>query len=593
MKVNDEMKRIRRSLLLACSAVLIAGLASGGQAPSSAVRPSADYSDEAYVIEQSRTSWRFESDGTGRRDSHLRVKVQSEAGVQSWGQLVFAYNSANERMEVTSVRVLKADGPALTAPASAVQDLSSSVQRVAPVYTDTREKHITVPGLRPGDILELSLATFMHTPLAAGHFWAEHDFVGTGIVLDERLELDVPLGRSITLKNRPGLEPSVTESNGRRVYQWHTSRLANEERDTIEKKPREREPSAVRLTTFSTWEELAQWYRELERPQRKPTPEIRRKAAELTAGRTTDVAKLEALYEYVATNFRYVSLSFGVGRYQPRSASEVLQNEYGDCKDKHTLLVSLAESIGLQASAVLINSASILDPDFPSPSQFDHVITRVSLGSEQVWLDATAEVAPFRLLAPNLRQKRALVVGAYGAAALEETPAATPMKNMMATEIDSALQESGALSARVRLLFSGDFELLMRSMFRQTPNVQWKRVVEAMSERAGLGGEITDWKVADPAALRNPFTLEYRVTKADCISFVKKQSELELPFLEWMAPPAAGDRDDAADVELGPARESVYTLRLELPASYVAQAPLAVSTKRDYGEYREIGRAHV
>ena len=75
-----------------------------------------------------------------------------------------------------------------------------------------------------------------------------------------------------------------------------------------------------------------------------------------------------------------MSLSLGVGRYQPHAASDVLHNQYGDCKDKHTLLASLLEAEGLHASSVLINSSRKLDPDVPSPSQFDHVITMLPIG---------------------------------------------------------------------------------------------------------------------------------------------------------------------------------------------------------------------
>ena len=69
------------------------------------------------------------------------------------------------------------------------------------------------------------------------------------------------------------------------------------------------------------------------------------KAEELTRGKKSDLEKLQAIYDYVAKNFRYVSLSFGLGRYQPHSASEVLANQYGDCKDKHTLLAALADAV--------------------------------------------------------------------------------------------------------------------------------------------------------------------------------------------------------------------------------------------------------
>src|SRR5262245_62240452 len=46
----------------------------------------ADYSQEAFVIEQMTTNYRFEKDGTGQRDMTVRVKVQSEAGLERFGQ---------------------------------------------------------------------------------------------------------------------------------------------------------------------------------------------------------------------------------------------------------------------------------------------------------------------------------------------------------------------------------------------------------------------------------------------------------------------------------------------------------------------------
>ena len=68
---------------------------------------SPDYPQESFVIEQMHSHYRFEADGTGRKDTTARIRVQSEAGVQQWGQLQEGYNSANERVEIPYVRVLK------------------------------------------------------------------------------------------------------------------------------------------------------------------------------------------------------------------------------------------------------------------------------------------------------------------------------------------------------------------------------------------------------------------------------------------------------------------------------------------------------
>src|SRR5581483_11582883 len=235
-------------------------------------------------------------------------------------------------------------------------------------------------------------------------FWMEHTFLKNEIVLDEQLELNVPRDRRLEVKNQPGFEPKITEVSGRKIYLWNSSHRVREDEAGEKKKARkEPEPPSVQMTTFANWEDLGRWYAGLEKDRRQPTDEIRKKAAELTAGKTTDLDKISALYDFVATNFRYISLSFGVGRYQPHSASDVLHNQYGDCKDKHTLLAALLEASGYHASSVLINSNRKLDVFVPSPSQFDHVISLVPLAKEEVWMDTTTEVAPFRLLSPSLR----------------------------------------------------------------------------------------------------------------------------------------------------------------------------------------------
>ena len=555
-----------------------------------------DYSQESFVIEKVLTRFRFESDGTGRKETIARVRVQSEAGVEQWGQVMIGYNSANERVEIPYVRVLKKDGSVVTAPADSVQDLSAPVEREAPVYTDYRQKHITVPGLRPGEVLEYDLATVIHTALAPGQFWTEYDFDKNNIVLHEELEVDIPKDRAIKLKTKPGSDPKITEENGRRIYRWTSSHLEREDddknKDKEKKKKKKHKPEddvpAVQLTTFANWEDVGRWYGSLDRERRQPTPEIKAKAEELTRGLNTDTEKVEALYDYVAKNFRYVSLSLGLGRYQPHAAADVLHNQYGDCKDKHTLLSSLLEAKGMHASSVLINSSRKLDPDVPSPSQFDHVITLLPLGKEEVWMDSTTEVAPFRLLSFNIRKKQGLVIPVNGAAHLEETPADPPMPNSQVQTIDGSINELGKLNAKVSYVVRGDTELLMRIIFRRVPSSQWQHLVENINAMGGLDGEITNLKVGDPAATREPFQFSYDIAKANFLDWSKKKSDIDLPLSQFnLADPDEDDTGaDAEPIKFGPPGEFSYRVKLALPPKYTAHAPLPFSLKRDYGEYK-------
>jgi len=84
------------------------------------------------------------------------------------------------------------------------------------------------------------------------------------------------------------------------------------------------------------------------------------------------------VHRWVAQDFRYVSLALGIGGFQPRLPAAVLQTRYGDCKDKATLFITLAQRMGLQAYPVLLASGGGIERDVPSAHAFDHMIAAAS-----------------------------------------------------------------------------------------------------------------------------------------------------------------------------------------------------------------------
>ncbi len=272
--------------------------------------------------------YRFENDGTGRKETIARIRVQSEAGVQQWGQLQFGYNSANERVEMSYVRVLKADGTVVKAGEDAVQDLSAPLEQAAPSTPTIVRNTSRFPVFAQAKSSSTTSSPWFIPRWLPGEFWADYDFDKSNITLDEEVDMDVPSGRPLKLKNKPGIDPSVSEENGRRLYHWTRSHLVREddqkdkdkdeakEKDKKKKRPEEERPD-IQLTTFVSWEQIGLWYAGLEKDRRAPSPEVRAKAEELTKGLTNDLDKVQALYDFVAKNFRYVSLSLGLGRYQP------------------------------------------------------------------------------------------------------------------------------------------------------------------------------------------------------------------------------------------------------------------------------------
>jgi tetratricopeptide (TPR) repeat protein/transglutaminase-like putative cysteine protease len=555
--------------------------------PSVAQNSESNYAQEPFLIERYYSAARFENDGTGERELQVRIRVQSEAGVQTLGELVFGYSAANEKMDVRSVVVHKADGTSVTVAPGAVKETTAPIATDAPVYTDYKEKHITVPSLRPGDTLEYRIVTRLETALAPGQFWFDHNFLEGTIVLDERLEVNLPKGRAVNLQS-PDFAFERIDSGDRTFYRWKRAVLTHPTQKEVEAEKKsghdESKKPGVRLTTFTNWTEIAHWYAAIEKERTAATPEIRAKTQELIQGRTAEIDKIQALYDYVAKNIRYVNLSFELTRYQPHTASEVFANQYGDCKDKHTLLAAMLEAAGIQSDAVLIPSLRKLDSSMPSPSQFDHVITAVPLKEQLIWMDTTTEVAPFRLLAAALRGKEALLVPAGGAGKIVKTPPDPPFLSTQKVEIDAEVSELGKLTSKMRYFVRGDNELALRVAFRRTPQTQWKELGQTVATLDGLHGEVTAVKPSDPSDTSKPFELDLDFAQPNYLDWSSKKSKVALPLAAIGVPVVP--EDNSEPIHLGSPLDVTVHLKLRLPSNFEAQPPVGVSIPRDYAEFK-------
>jgi len=559
-----------------------------------AVPPKADYSQEAAVIEQYSCKEKFENDGTYSVEQTGRVKLQSEAGLQRYGVLTLSYPSATSSFEIGYVRVRKPDGSVVETPAENVQDMPAEITRQAPFYSDLHEKHIAVKGLSAGDTLEYRVVEHVTKPLAPGQFWTAYRFTDDVIVLDEEFEVSVPHDRAIKIKS-PAVAPVTSDANGYRIYTWHHSNLQhkdekNEKREGTERLwqvARGRLPQPdVMMSSFTTWEEVGRWYGGLQEERVKPTPEIAAKAAELTKGAPDAEAKLRALYGYVSTQFRYIGVAFGIGRYQPHSATDVLENQYGDCKDKHTLLASLLSAAGIPAYPALISSTNEVDADVPSPGQFNHVITVVPRGNSLVWLDATTEVGPYQYLISPLRDKHALVVW-KDKPALVSTPADLPYPSTQTFSMDAKLNDADVLEGHAEFSARGDFEFLLRSAFRNVPMPQWKELGQQISQGSGFAGEVSEVTASSPEKTDEPFHYSYKYTRKDFGDWPNRRVLSPSPSISL---PSPGDEEllPPGPLWLGTSVDIQFQSHLELPGGYRPELPAAIHLKEDFAQYDSI-----
>jgi tetratricopeptide (TPR) repeat protein len=549
-----------------------------------------DYSHEPFVIEHYITTVRFENDGTGERDLSARIRVQTSAGADALKELVFGYRSPAEEINIRFVRVHKPGGTvanvATDPSTSVVKDVPIALAADAPAYASAKERHILVSSLQPGDILEYEIGTRITTPEAPGEFWFQQDFLDNAIVLDEELKIDLPQARAVVLKST-GFPYGTSQSGGRVVYSWKHTNLTNRadnDPTSPEALARAAKFPDVQLTSFANWQQLARWYANLGKDRANPTPEIRAKAQQLTAGRATDIEKIQALYDYISKSVRYVDIPLGLVGYQPHSAAEIFANQYADAKDEQVLLAAMLNAVGIPSDAALIPYVRKLDVSVPSPAQLDHVIVAVPQASDLLWMDSTAEVAPFRLLTSPLRDKSALVISADGAGKLAQTPQDPPFLSTQKVEIDGHVGDLGKLVATVHYSLRGDMEFVLRRAFHTTPEAQWKDLGETILSLDGVRGNVISVKPGDPLDTSGPFEIAIEFAEPNFLDWSAAKARFALPMLTPGMPDLP--QKSTQPIAIGSPLDVTTQLKLVLPDRFTSQAPIGSSVSRDYAEFK-------
>jgi tetratricopeptide (TPR) repeat protein len=585
--------------VLACLLLLTLTPPGHTQAAPAAATANPAYSGESIVIEHLDTIDTFAADGTGVTERTLAVRIQSEAALRELGVIHIPFAGNSQRVEFVYVRTRRPDGTVVDTPFADALDMPAPVTRDAPFYSDLKQKQLPVRSLRVGDTLEWKARVIRTKAEAPGEFWGQEDLAAEGTVsLSETIELRVPKGKYVKVWS-PTSTPKESDEGTTHIYGWTSSQLkpttgkeADAAREAKKKEvwtaaqeldDREGKLPAIAWTTFKSWPDVGAWYAALEEGRTAPDADIKAKVAELIAGKTTDEDKVRAIYGFVSTQLRYIGVAFGIGRYQPHAAPEILANQYGDCKDKHTLLAAMLGVAGFHADAVLIGAGIRFNDDVPSPASFNHLITQVPVDGHVVWLDSTAEIAPYRMLFAIIRDHQALVVPASGIARIERTPANPPFASFETMNATGILDQDGVSNSRLTFTLRGDDELSVRSTLRQVAPAQYGQLVQQIANSMGYAGTTSNPDISRPEDTATPLTISYdykRDKGGDWANYkiIPQLIPLSIPRPDEKDPPVRA-------IQLGTPRAETSTAAMKLPEGWAAELPEAVHAKCAYATY--------
>lgn len=263
--------------------------------------------------------------------------------------------------------------------------------------------------------------------------------------------------------------------------------------------------------SFTSWQEICEWYTQLTSDRRLPTAELQKKAVELTADSNDTLSKIRALTAFVQREIRYVSMDIIAGGYKPNAAQAVLNNRYGDCKDQATLLSTLLGAIGVETFYVMINShRGVVRPEFSSPLVFDHVILAIRIPPDVpktdfyglvdhprlgslLFFNPTDSYLAFGYLPSELQSSHGLLIS-VPKGELIMLPLAPALSNSFLRTAKVRLTDDGDLEGVVEETFTGNSAGSFRRTWLNTPESDRKKAVLASFGNQTLSVEIRDIK---------------------------------------------------------------------------------------------------
>jgi len=455
-----------------------------------------DFPEAGAVVLLEQVVHEVNADGSAVTSEHFLVKILRDRGKTKFADLKRTYNIKTDSMEVVLAQSRKRIGAPLPVEKEAINDITPPELADAAVYADFHQRVISYPGVAPNVCLELKRRTY-HKPDETGgrYFWGMSALQGDEPIMVKEYVVIVPKGWPVryTTTGTP-VQPAVSFQGGKVVYTWRVEKVAQIIPEPH--MPPEMEPRLV-YTSCPSWQELGSWLERQFRDKLQPSEPIAAKAAELTKGLSREEERVRAIYLWLVSKVRNVHLPLGVTGYAPHPAAQVLENRYGDWRDKAALLASLLRAVGVRAEVALVkrNGAPLLE-ELPTPKQFDAIYVRVRLGSGQVlWLDPFADDCRYGYF-PGGDGTHALVVTEEGGE-LVAVPPFSAQVNRCSLRGDYTFANDGTLTGDERFSADGDFDRRLRARLKDLTPKELTQFFDQVANAVGEGTHITARTLSD------------------------------------------------------------------------------------------------
>ena len=210
---------------------------------------------------------------------------------------------------------------------------------------------------------------------------------------------------------------------------------------------------------LSSWNTFGKWYAQLSKGSVELPAKTVSFLQDMVKNAKNKNEKIDILYNYLQSNFRYVSIQLGIGGFRPFNASFVDEKKYGDCKALSNYMSAMLNAVGIVSYPALINAEynrQAVDPSFPHNS-FNHVILCVPENKDTTWLECTSNTTEPGILGNFTENRNALLITPEGGV-LVPTPKSKPSENVFNLTTKITLDEDATGESESVLKTRGEFK---------------------------------------------------------------------------------------------------------------------------------------
>ncbi|MBW4522712.1 MAG: DUF3857 domain-containing protein [Scytolyngbya sp. HA4215-MV1] len=524
--------------------------------------------------------YQINSDYTYTLTLSERKTLLSVKGVQEGQRSALSFYPDSQSLELVEAYVIQPDGQKVLVSQENIFTRSSPEAEDAPGFTNSMTTTVVFPQLGLGSQTFVKWKLIQKKPSVIG-FSSIDSPAFKDATVRQSVQLILPAGLPLKWQKRGDYRVTDRTHGKQRVI---TATIEHQPGQAAEKGMVDEwdvQPLFV-FSNLNSWEEIGKLYWQQSQDKVQVTPEIKALANQI-AGNQQGLEAAQAIHNWVAQNIDYVAVYLNESAgYVPHSATEVLKNGYGDCKDHVVLMQSLLAAKGIESYPVLVDWGSLFTSlPLPTTDQFNHAM--IYLPAYQKFANPTDQYAALGELDVSLRNKFVVIASKQGAIA--QTPPINAAENRYMLTQNITIANDGTVDGTGEITVIGTINHSIRSLFVSDSAEKIANEILAQTPEGGFG-RIIPLKLdnlAQSPILKTQWSSPYAITLRNWTSFsVPIGVDLENPHhLRGYITP--GQRRYPLIAE---AMTWIWNYRITIPEGYqINRLPEATQFSNAAGEY--------